>query len=256
MAENMVTKKESVSVDSMIEMFEQMYNNRENRLEFERFWKTFIVKASEKAVSNQNNALKQIINESEVFHFLIKEKLGEFDEISKEIYSMGCFEGAYESFNTWYKMYSNSAEFEKSIARVLNKKYVLDVVYCVKNQPGIQNKKILEKVGIKPNYLSELTSELIFYQIINRYRIGKNTFYELTPRAKEYFKQKEKKEIRIKTSMKKKDMYISLGYDELPTNRLPKSPYWEMFSVDEPKRKSKLYDMVEVCGFERSEDNV
>lgn len=241
MSEKLITKKSFFSVDSMIDTLEEMHGSKEKRIEFEKFYKSFVVKASENVLSNQSKAWKKLVEESEVFSLLIKEKSKEFDENAKEIYAMGRFAGAYDAFGTWCKMYFDSSEYEKTMTKILNKKHVPEILYCVKQHPGIQNKKILETVKIKPNHLSELTSEMIYYQIISRYSIGKNTFYELTPRAKEYFRKKERREYHIRLSKQKMDMYIALYADKELIASEPRTPYFEEYRERKPIKVRKVY---------------
>ena len=207
MSDKMLIESDAFSMEFMIEVIDHIEQDKKSRTEFERFYKSFVVNSAENAISNKKKLLKDMINESEVYHMLIREKIRGLEETSKAIYAMGRFSGAYDAFNTWCKIYEDNTQFEQTIKKILLKKHMQEVLYCVKENPGIQNKKILERIKIKPNHLSELTNELIIYQIFNRYRIGKNTFYELTPRARDYFAEKEKREMRIKLSKQKMDMY-------------------------------------------------
>lgn len=229
MMDKLTKRNEFFSVDEMIDSLEEMYGSQEKRKEFEQFYKSFVIQASESAVSNQSDALKKLVDETEVFSLIIKEKTKEFEETAKEIYAMGRFEGAYDAFGTWCKMYFDISEYEKTITRILNKKHVKEILRCVRKQPGIQNKMILDTVKIKPNHLSQLTSEMIHYQIISRYSIGKNTFYELTPRAKEYFNKKEKREYRIRLNRQKMALYTDFDYCWEQIDAEPRAAYFEEF---------------------------
>lgn len=229
MMDKLTKSIELFSVDEMIDSLDEMHGSQEKRKEFEKFYKSFVIQASENAISNQSETLKKLIDETEVFSLIIEEKSKEFEEIAKEIYAMGRFKGAYDAFGTWCKMYYDISEYEKTIARILNKKHVKEILRCVRKQPGIQNKMILETVRIKPNHLSELTSEMIHYQILSRYSIGKNTFYELTPRAKVYFSKKEKREYRARLNRQKIDLYTDFDFRREQIDAEPRSAYFDEF---------------------------
>lgn len=227
--DKLIKRNDFFSVDEMIDSLDEMHGNQEKRKEFEQFYKSFVIQASESAVSNQSEALKKLVDDTEVFSLIIKEKTKEFEETAKEIYAMGRFEGAHDAFGTWSKMYFDISEYEKTITRILNKKHVKEILRCVREQPGIQNKVILDMVKIKPNHLSELTSEMIHYQILCRYTIGKNTFYELTPRAKVYFNKKEKREYRIKLNRIKMALYKDFDFGWELNDDEPRAAYFEEF---------------------------
>lgn len=256
MIDKLTKRNEIISVDEMIDLLDEMRGNQEKRKAFEKFYKSFVIQASECTVSNQSEVLKKLVDETEVFSLIIKEKSKDFEEIAKEIYAMGRFEGAYDAFGTWCKMYFDIAEYEKTITRILNKKHVKEILRCVRKQPGIQNKMILDAVKIKPNHLSELTSEMIHYKIISRYSIGKNTFYELTPRAKEYFSKKEKREYCIKLNRQKMDLYTDIDSIREQFDAEPKVAYLEEFiqyrSIMARKEYNEDWSMI----LERSTYNV
>jgi len=242
MSKELMNLDDTFSLDAMIDVLDEMRGNKEKREEFEEFYKSIVVRTSENILSGKIETLKKTIEESEVFSLIIKEKTKEFEEIAKGIYAMGRFEGAYDVFETWYKMYFDNLEYEKNMARVLNKKYVTEILCCIRKQPGIQNKMILEKVDIKPNYLSELTSEMIYYQIISRYRVGKNTFYELTPKAKEYFKKRKSREKCLKLKKYKMEMYIEFNEDKTTFPAEYRMPFLEEFKEYKDYNPTKLME--------------
>ena len=231
MSDKKLVESGAFSIEFMIEIIDNIEQDKKCRMEFEQFYKSFVVNSVENTISNKKKLLKNMINESEVYNMMIRERIKGLEETSKAIYAMGRFSGAYDVFNTWCKMYEDNTQFEQTIKKILLKKHMQDILYCVKENPGIQNKKILEMVKIKPNHLSELTNELIIYQIFNRYRIGKNTFYELTPRARDYFAEKEKREMRVNLSKQKMAMYELFEEDNSVTN------YWnELFMYSQQKK--------------------
>lgn len=246
MAENIEMKKNFVSIDAMVDELDKIHGDKEKRIVFENFYKSFVVEALENILSNQNGSMKKMVEETEVLSLIIKEKSKGFEEIAKEIYVMGQFEGMYDVLGTWCKMYFDNLEYEKTMTKVMSKKHVPEIVYCIRKQPGIQNKRILEIVNVKPNHLSELTSELIYHQIISRYSVGKNTFYELTPRAKDFFEKKEKREYHIRLKKNKMEMYIALGADEEVTEHDYRSQYFEEFRECTPMRVQKEYVLDEI----------
>lgn len=242
MMDKMMKRNDYFSVDEIIDSLDEMYGSQEKRKEFEQFYKSFVIQASESAVSNQSEALKKLVDETEVFSLIIKEKTKEFEETAKEIYAMGRFDGAHDAFGTWCKMYFDISEYEKTITRILNKKHVKEILRCVREQPGIQNKVILDIVKIKPNHLSELTSEMIHYQIISRYSIGKNTFYELTPRAKVYFSKKEKREYRIRLNRIKMAQYMDNDFCLEQFDTEHRAAYLDEFNLYRSMKIRKEYN--------------
>ena len=241
MLKKLTKKNDLFSVDTLIDILDEMQDDNEKRLEFQKFYKSFLVKSAENILSNQSTSLKSLLEETEVLSHLIKEKTKEFEELAKEIYVMGLFEGAYDAFGTWYKMYSDSSDFEMAMTKLLSKKHVKQILNCLQSHPGIQNKKILEIVDIKPNYLSQLTSEMMYYQIVSRYSVGKNTFYELTPRAKEFLNKNQKYEISIDISISKMDMYKELIKNKELIESEFREPFFEKDIDIEPIEHRKIY---------------
>ena len=256
MMDKLKKRNEIFSVDEMIDSLDEIYGNQEKRKEFEQFYKSFVTQAAESAVNDQSDALKKLVDETEVFSLIIKEKSKEFDEIAKEIYAMGRFKGAYDAFGTWCKMYVDISEYEKTMSRILNKKHIKEILRCIRKQPGIQNKMILNAVNIKPNHLSELTSEMVHYQIISRYSIGKNVFYELTPRAKVYFSKKENREYRIRLNRQKINLYMDSNFSREHIDVEPKAAYFHDFIPSRSLKIRKEYNENWSIVLERSMYNV
>lgn len=107
-------------------------------------------------------------------------------------YYMGLCSGYSQLSDLWSKKLRDTKEFEKNVDLVLKKAHVADILIEIQNSPGIQNKRLSQYVGVKPNYLNEIANKMEDAGMISRYGTGKCTYYEMTPRMKKYIVENSK----------------------------------------------------------------
>lgn len=101
-------------------------------------------------------------------------------------YYMGVCNGNSQLSDMWRQKVLHTEDFNRSVDMILKKAHVADILIEVKRKPGIQNKQLSEYVGVKPNYLNEIANKMESVGMISRYGTGKCTYYEITPRMKQY----------------------------------------------------------------------
>ena len=114
---------------------------------------------------------------------------------NKLSYCVGFFNAIIFIFEQLLSRKKDACEFErilKALSVKPNEKKILDYLYL---NPDSQHKTIAERTGLKENYLSELMRGLEAVGCVERYGVGKRSFYSLTKSAHEFIKEQRKAEL-------------------------------------------------------------
>lgn len=94
-------------------------------------------------------------------------------------YECGIFIGAYKLLEEIHGVYLLQEEQQKS-KRLLERRYVREILDYLYQNPDARQGKIAEDVKIRPNYLSEILNLLLTAGYVQRYGKNKATRYRLT----------------------------------------------------------------------------
>lgn len=105
-------------------------------------------------------------------------------------YLAGVMVGEARVGSAWIREQMTKDAYHRNMKILLTKTHVKDIIETIYHRQGIQHKDLAKQVGIKPNYLSQLITQLEEVQCVRSFRTGKCTYYELTIRGNEYVKKK------------------------------------------------------------------
>ena len=111
---------------------------------------------------------------------------------SKISYQIGFFMAILNVFELLVYRSKKRHSFEvriKAMSEKANVNKILDYLYF---NPDSQHKVIAENTQLKANYLSELMRELENAGCVERYGVGKRSFYSLSLKANEFMKKQQK----------------------------------------------------------------
>lgn len=118
------------------------------------------------------------------------ERYLETDEFYQRfLFMAGICVGQYKAGEAWLQEQGNADSFERSMVVLCARAHVRDVIEAVYANPGIQHKNLMEIVGVKANYLTQLATSLVEAGCLYRYGTKKCTYYELTLQGKDYVKR-------------------------------------------------------------------
>lgn len=148
---------------------------------------------AEENLKSSTKMVKKALDEAEFLNDSIIERISSDENgFVRAAFEMGQFVGTYKTINFSYKKSLDSRMNENTLLRLLNKRYVKEMLMCILEKPGIKYTELLSELDIEKNnrsYLSQLSGELEKNWIINRYRSGKNTFYEIPAQYRDIIKR-------------------------------------------------------------------
>lgn len=106
-------------------------------------------------------------------------------------YQIGVLDGIVSAISLVAKFMFRDKAFQTKLEGLYRCENVQKILWYLKKNPYSQHKEIAEKLGIRPNYLSELMRKLEKANAVLQYRTGRNTFYELTLEGQSFMKQKK-----------------------------------------------------------------
>lgn len=89
--------------------------------------------------------------------------------------------------NTVCKVYRNQSYLQNKWNSFMRRNNMVNVIRFVYDTPGIRHSELCKKTNLRPNYLTELMTELVDGEFVRKYREGKYSFYELMPKAVEFY---------------------------------------------------------------------
>lgn len=117
---------------------------------------------------------------------IMKKKLNDQSDICQMFFLAGINVGQSRVGNAWLQEQGNAKSFERNMGILCAKAHVKEIVKCIYENPGIQHGILAKMVGIRTNYLSQLTIGLEEAKCLRRFGTKKCTFYELTLSGKEF----------------------------------------------------------------------
>lgn len=108
------------------------------------------------------------------------------------IYNLGKYDGVYSTMSEMIEKTVDQNQLDELYNQLKSKKYLIDIIVYLNNNPLVHHKNICDAIGIKPNYLSELMANLNEYGIINKYSFSKYTNYSLTEKGKRIYELNKK----------------------------------------------------------------
>lgn len=117
---------------------------------------------------------------------IVKKILSNQDAICQMFFLAGINAGQSRVGEAWLQEQGHVKSFERNMSILCAKAHVREIVKGIYENPGIQHGILAKMVGIRTNYLSQLTASLEEAKCLRRFGTKKCTFYELTLEGKEF----------------------------------------------------------------------
>lgn len=106
-------------------------------------------------------------------------------------YQIGCFSAIITVFELLIKSHIRKESFHTSMIALYEKSGVKEILEYIYNNPDSQHKKICERTSVKnKSYLSQLLKQLENAGCIERYSIGKRSFFSLSLAGQAFVKER------------------------------------------------------------------
>lgn len=102
------------------------------------------------------------------------------------LYQIGVFNGIQQSYKALLPQQNSEKIFNARMARIIERKNFKDIIRSIYQRESIQNKRLCELTGIKPNVLNPKMKALSDAGCVKIKNIGKNSFYSLSDNGKRY----------------------------------------------------------------------
>ena len=166
---------------------EMKYDELEGRLD--ALNETMIVNYVHDYLENNGDKIKTDLRNSTRFKTVFKAAID-----NRLSYQIGSFNAILSIFEILaYKEYKKDS-FIKRIKALSSKKNINKILLFLYKNPDSQHKIISEAVGLRKNYVSELLRELEDSECVDRYTLGKRSFYTLSKEANEFLMEESKKD--------------------------------------------------------------
>lgn len=110
-------------------------------------------------------------------------------------YQVGVFNTILSIFELLLYKKSNKEIFTKKIKSLISKKNAYKVLLYLYKNPDSQHKIVSKGTGLKANYLSEILRELEDAECVDRYAVGKRSFFTLSNKAHNYMREEDVKRV-------------------------------------------------------------
>lgn len=107
---------------------------------------------------------------------------------SQYLYYMGTFNGILAAYKNTIQHQSEEKTFIVQMQRLIGRAHMKDVLFLIYEKQYIQNKTICEELNLKANLLNKVLKPLEEIDCIYRYSVGRNAFYRLSQKGKNYVK--------------------------------------------------------------------
>lgn len=161
---------------------EKNYEDFERRLD--KLNETLIINYVQDYLSDNDSKIKSDLKNINKYKKLFSNTVT--DWVS---YRVGTFDAILFIFELLVYKKDKKDDFIKRIRALSTKKYMDKIFMFLYKNPDAQHKVISQNIGVKPNYLCELMRELEKSGCVERYMIGKRSFYSLSKPAKEFISQ-------------------------------------------------------------------
>ncbi|MBR5565685.1 MAG: hypothetical protein IKW08_05900 [Roseburia sp.] len=165
---------------------EKSYEELERRLD--KLNETLVISYVQDYLDHDDTRIKIDLKNSNRYKKLLAGMVS--DQMS---YRVGAFETIILIFELLFYKKNRKEDFVKRMKALNVKKNVNRIFMFLYANPDAQHKDISRSIGLKPNYLSELMRELEGAECVERYAIGKRSFYSLSKQAKEFIIEENNK---------------------------------------------------------------
>lgn len=183
------------------------YGREDKTMLDKKLYERYLLKAkentlAEKEMEGLNNDFMNIM-----IHYYIDKQ---YDELKKEInsakrfrslfegyiinylsYQIGCFSTVVKIFELLIKSNIHQNNFKKTMTALYAKSGVAEILEYIYKNPDSQHKVICQKTSVKnKSYLSQLLKQLESAGCIERYSMGKTSFFSLSVEGQAFIKEK------------------------------------------------------------------